>query len=170
MRLTNKFRSDSQTKQACTICIAFSRGGHYLEAMRACKYVLDFPNCNIVYLTYRLSHSDDLDRETYFVRHPKHGYLLTRLFSFAINFAQSLVFFLRLKPSVIVSTGADVTFSLMLIAKIFCRKVIYIESGANVTQPSLTGRLVYPFADLFLVQWEELLSHYPKALYGGPLL
>ena len=39
--------------------------------------------------------------------------------------------------------------------------------GVNANNRSLTGRLVYPFADLFLVQWESLLELYPKAKYVG---
>ena len=33
--------------------------------------------------------------------------------------------------------------------------------------PTLTGRLLRPFADRFYVQWEELLEVYPKAIYVG---
>ena len=46
-------------------------------------------------------------------------------------------------------------------------KVIYLETFARVNDRSLTGRLVYPIADLFLVQWESLLEFYPKAKYVG---
>ena len=39
--------------------------------------------------------------------------------------------------------------------------------GQTVNSGSLTGRLVYPFADLFLVQWKALQQIYPKAIYVG---
>ena len=48
-------------------------------------------------------------------------------------------------------------------------KVIYIESFARVNKPSLTGRLVYNFSDLFMVQWEDMLKEYPKSMLGGDL-
>ncbi|WP_191976308.1 hypothetical protein [Limosilactobacillus reuteri] len=47
------------------------------------------------------------------------------------------------------------------------KKVIYIESFARITTPSLTGKILYHFADLFIVQWKELLKVYPKAKYFG---
>lgn len=49
------------------------------------------------------------------------------------------------------------------------KKVIFIETFANITTKTLSGKLVYPIADLFLVQWEEMLELYPKAKYRGGL-
>ena len=51
--------------------------------------------------------------------------------------------------------------------KIFKRKIIFIESFAKVNSPTLTGKLVYKFADRFYVQWEEMKEFYPNALYEG---
>ena len=53
------------------------------------------------------------------------------------------------------------------IGKIFGSKIIFIETFANRNSKTLSGRLVYPIADLFLVQWEEMLKLYPKAKLGG---
>lgn len=38
---------------------------------------------------------------------------------------------------------------------------------ANINKKTITGRLVYKFADLFIVQWESMLKIYPKAIYRG---
>ncbi|WP_307816097.1 hypothetical protein [Thermobrachium celere] len=42
-----------------------------------------------------------------------------------------------------------------------------MESFAKVNTPNLSGKLIYPIADLFIVQWPELLKFYPKAKYLG---
>lgn len=47
--------------------------------------------------------------------------------------------------------------------------VVYSESFACVEHLSLSGRLVYFFADRFTVQWPQLLPVYPRALYAGRL-
>lgn len=73
----------------------------------------------------------------------------------------------REKPDFVVTTGALIAFPFCLYAKLLGAKVIYIESFARVSDRSLTGKLVYPMADLFLVQWESLLELYPKAIYVG---
>jgi hypothetical protein len=53
------------------------------------------------------------------------------------------------------------------IGKIFGSKIVYIESFANIHTKSVTGKVVYLFADLFIVQWESMLKLYPKAKLGG---
>ena len=54
-----------------------------------------------------------------------------------------------------------------LLAKLFRKKVIYIETFANIKTKTITGRILYKIADLFIVQWESMLKLYPKAIYGG---
>lgn len=49
-------------------------------------------------------------------------------------------------------------------------QIIYVESFARVKSLSLTGRLLYPFVDRFLVQWPELQERYSKAEYRGILV
>ncbi len=70
-------------------------------------------------------------------------------------------------PDVVVTTGALAAYPFCLKMKMKRKKIVYIESFARVTERSLTGRLCYPLADLFLVQWKELLKLYPKAKYIG---
>ena len=68
------------------------------------------------------------------------------------------------------STGADVALPAIVIGKLLRATVIYVESGATLA-PSLTGRLAYPFADLFIVPWPDKLAAFPRAvLASGPLL
>ena len=43
------------------------------------------------------------------------------------------------------------------------KKLIYIESFAKVTSPTLTGKLLYKYADQFYVQWESMKEFYPKS-------
>jgi len=54
-----------------------------------------------------------------------------------------------------------------IIAKLFRKKIIFIESFAKVNSPTLTGKLVYKFADEFYVQWYSMLNIYPKAIFKG---
>jgi len=48
--------------------------------------------------------------------------------------------------------------------------IVYIESFARVKHLSLSGKLLYAFADIFLVQWADLLENYPRAKYLGVLV
>lgn len=94
-------------------------------------------------------------------------HLLAYLFKFPYNILKSLVFYLQFRPQFIVSTGAHTAVGMCYIAKLFGSKIIYLETYANLHTKSLSGKLVYPIAVLFLVQWESMLELYPKAKYVG---
>ena len=83
------------------------------------------------------------------------------------NSFKSLVLYIKIRPQYIVSTGSHTAGPMCLIGHLFGSKIIYIETFANSMTKSKTGRLVYKFADLFIVQWESMLKLYPKAIYGG---
>ena len=93
--------------------------------------------------------------------------ILKYIFTAPYNIIKSLIIFLKFKPDVIVTTGAHTCVPMCYIAKIFGSKVIFIETFANRTTGTVAGRLVYPIADTFVVQWESMLELYPKAIYGG---
>ena len=89
------------------------------------------------------------------------------LFVCIINFIKSFLIFIKQKPDVIVTTGAHTAVIMCYIAKLFRKRVIFIETFANINTKTLAGRLVYPIADTFVVQWEEMKKLYPKAEYWG---
>jgi UDP-N-acetylglucosamine:LPS N-acetylglucosamine transferase len=92
---------------------------------------------------------------------------------FLLRFFQSFFTIRRIlskeKPTHIISFGAMCTVPVCLIGKLMGIPVIYVESYTRLKGLSLTGRILYPFADLFLVQWKQLTERYPKAVYGGAL-
>lgn len=96
-------------------------------------------------------------------------HLLKFLCNFPINIIKSFIAFYKVRPDVVIATGAHTTVPICYIAKLFGKKVIFIETFANITTKTLSGKLVYPIADLFLVQWEEMLELYPNAKYRGGL-
>lgn len=89
------------------------------------------------------------------------------VYSYIECFFVSFKYFFKIKPEVIVTTGAGCTLPICLIGKVFGCKVIFIETFARVKSKTMTGRICYLFADVFVVQWEELLRIYPKAMYLG---
>lgn len=73
------------------------------------------------------------------------------------------------KPDLIISSGAAVAVPFFYLGKLMRKKLIYVEVFDRVDKPTLTGRLVYPIADEFIVQWEEQLKVYPKAKNFGSI-
>lgn len=73
------------------------------------------------------------------------------------------------KPDVVITTGAGIVVFLCVFAKLLGAKLIFIESMARVERPTLTSRMLYPFADLFIVQWQGLMKYFPQAKFLGRL-
>ena len=93
--------------------------------------------------------------------------MLTYPFKLLFNCFKSLFIYIKIRPKYIISTGAHTAGPMCCLGKIFGSKIIYIETFANSKTKSATGSIVYKFADLFIVQWEEMLELYPKGVYGG---
>ncbi|KAI5952265.1 ALG14 [Candida jiufengensis] len=96
----------------------------------------------------------------------------TTLYSFLI----SSITLLNHNPKILLLNGPGTCIPIAYILffyKIFGlnnTKVIYIESLARVNKLSLSGRLIMPIADRFIVQWENLYHQYNRAEYYGILL
>ena len=71
------------------------------------------------------------------------------------------------KPDLIISSGAAVAVPFFWLGKLFGAKTVYIEIFDRIDKPTLTGKLVYPVTDKFIVQWEELKKVYPRAINLG---
>lgn len=71
------------------------------------------------------------------------------------------------RPDVIVSSGAAVAVPFFYLGKLFGMKTIYIEVFDRIDKPTMTGKMVYPVTDRFIVQWEEMKQVYKKAINLG---
>lgn len=84
-----------------------------------------------------------------------------------VNLFRSLWIIQKEKPDVVICTGVLAMIPICVFAKVFGKKLIYIESFAKVTTATETGKLMYKLADRFYVQWEPMLDIFPKATFLG---
>lgn len=144
------------------ICLLCSHGGHLTEVL----YIMEaFEGHETFFVTYDSVRTRQLDRR----------YLLDNIGKNPWKMATAAVRILGIlrneRPDVIVSTGSEIAIPAFYLAKLLRVKTIFIETWTRVEQPTGTGRLVYPVADVFLVQWERLLSKYgKKARYEGAIV
>ncbi len=73
------------------------------------------------------------------------------------------------KPDFIISSGAAVAVPFFYLGKLLRSKCIYIEVYDRMNQSTLTGKMIYPIADRFIVQWETMKKVYPKAINLGSI-
>lgn len=144
-----------------------STGGHLNELLQLRPLMKDYDSYLITEKTKsNLSLKDKFDKVYYLVYGTKKN-LFTYLFKFGFNILKSLILFIKIRPHIIVTTGTHTAVPMCYIAKLFRCKVIYIETFANSKTKTVAGKLIYPIADTFIVQWESMLELYPKAILGG---
>ena len=105
----------------------------------------------------------------YFLPYGTRAKMVSYIFKYSYLCLKTIYLYFKIRPKVIVTTGTHTAGPICVLGKIFGSKVVYIETFANANKKTATGRLIYPIADLFIVQWEEMLKIYPKAIYGGSI-
>jgi UDP-N-acetylglucosamine:LPS N-acetylglucosamine transferase len=73
----------------------------------------------------------------------------------------------RVRPRIMLSTGAGVAVPFAWLGRLRGVKVVYVESFTRIEGPSLSGRLIAPIANRVYAQWPELAAAFPKARYEG---
>lgn len=146
------------------ICYTASNGGHVHELMQLDELFKMYPGILIA----ESRHAENTLDTVYVLpqvnrKNPRY------IFRFLRSFFVIKRILAKEKPTHIISFGAMCTVPVCIIGKLMKSKVIYVESYARVKDLSLTGKIIYPFADLFIVQWKQLINRYPKAVYGGGL-
>lgn len=143
------------------VCLACSAGGHLTELMqleqawgRRPHFFVSDKRLNAVELAKR--------EKVYFLACPRRNPL-----KLLLNTLQSLGLYLRERPDVVISTGADTAIPFCVIARVLGSKVAFIESFCRIRGGSLSGKIMYRLADLFLVQWLVNKKFFPKAEYAG---
>ncbi len=147
-----------------------STGGHLTELMQLKKL---FRKYDYHIITEKTKVNKDLKKDygkrINFVIYGTKDHKFSYIFKLLANCFIELFLYIKIRPKYIISTGAHIAGPMCLIGKIFGSKIIFIETFANKNSKTVTGKYVYKFADLFLVQWEEMLKLYPNAKYWGSL-
>jgi hypothetical protein len=143
-------------------CLAYSPGGHWAELERATTGIVFADVFHVTFDDGRRLPAGGVRR--YLLSHPRRSFWRT-----ARNACQSFLVLWRERPCLVISTGADVAVPILILAKLFGATVVFIETAGSA-EPTLAGRLVYPIADLFIVQWPDRLERFPRAVLANGLL
>ena len=145
-----------------------STGGHLNELMQLSPL---FGKYDYYIITEKDKVNESLKQKyegkLYFLPYGTRTKLFTYIFKYLYLCLKTIYLYIKIRPKVIVTTGTHTAGPMCYLGKIFGSKIIYIETFANRNRKTATGKLIYPIADLFIVQWEEMLELYPKAVYGG---
>jgi UDP-N-acetylglucosamine:LPS N-acetylglucosamine transferase len=144
------------------ILLVASNGGHLLQLLQLADL---WPKARRHWVTFQKSDSESLlaDEQITWAYHPTNRSILNLL----RNFGLALRIVRSRDIQAIVTTGAGVAVPFAVVGRLAGVKVVYIESMARVSSPSLTGRLIYPFANTYIVQWPELQRFFGRAQSFG---
>lgn len=86
-----------------------------------------------------------------------------------VNTHRAIKILRREHPDLIISSGAAPAIPFFWIGKLMGAKTVYIEVFDRIDASTIAGKLCYPVADKFIVQWEEMKNVYPKAINLGSI-
>ena len=152
-------------KSKLRICLVASAGGHLNQLL---KLQNSWNGCDVCCITTSDTVREKLQvyRKVYVVgesnrQHP------VRVISVLLKCIK-VVF--KERADVLISTGASVGCMACFLGKLYGARVVWIDSITNVERISLSGRMVRYIADLFLVQWAELVEKYKNVEYLGAVI
>lgn len=133
--------------QLCQICTAFEDGDlFYVTTMRGLPEKSGFKRFSVV---------QDCNQHTPFK-------------ALRSSF-QMLGILLRVRPDIIITTGALPGLIAVFLGHLMRRRTIWVDSLANAEEPSTSGRKAQRFVSLWLSQWEDV-AEAADGRYEGSLL
>jgi len=146
------------------ICLVGSSGGH-LEHLYLLKPF--WGDKEVFWATFDKEDSRSLlkNQDFYKLYYPSNRSIKALI----INTFRAIKILRKERPDLIISAGAAPAVPFFYIGKLMKIKTVYIEPFDRFNKGSLTGKLCYRVADVFIVQWEEMTSVYPKAIDLGSI-
>ncbi|GGG28293.1 oligosaccharide biosynthesis protein Alg14 [Pontibacter amylolyticus] len=139
-----------------------SAGGHWIQLLRLMPA---FEDNEVIFISTHKSFSDTVKGHDFFVVPDASRWNKLRLIYMGFVMLKLL---LRIKPDVVITTGAAPGLMGILAGKILGARAVWIDSIANVEQISLSGRIALLFADRTYTQWPNLASN--KVYFNGNVL
>lgn len=128
-----------------------SGGGHFVQLRRMRPA---WEHCEVHYLSTLADYANDLEPgATLHLVNDASRWDKLGIARMAMRVAWTLV---KVRPRVIVSTGAAAGYFALRFGKLMGARTIWVDSIANAEELSLTGKMVRKYADLYLTQWPEL--------------
>lgn len=132
------------------VLLISSSGGHWIQLKRLSTI---FDGCNKTYISTAKSYYKTIDEGKFYYVVDANRWNKFKLLWQAITI---LFYLVKVRPDVVITTGAAPGFFALFFAKKMGMKTIWVDSIANIDELSLSGKKVYPYADLWLTQWEHL--------------
>jgi hypothetical protein len=118
-----------------------------------------FEDCEITFVTVNKAYRAQVCNHKFHVLDDATRWNKFKLITMSLKLAWLIM---RVRPHVVVSTGAAPGYVALRLGRMIGAKTIWLDSMANVECLSLSGQKIKGHADLWLTQWDHLAGP------GGP--
>ncbi|WP_076418116.1 hypothetical protein [Colwellia sp. UCD-KL20] len=139
-----------------------SNGGHLVQLLRL------FPAFS-EHDVHLISTSEDGPDETYNEYYSVTDSNFEQKFKLIKTAFETFIIYIKVRPDVVISTGAAPGFFCLLYASIFRKKAIWIDSIANTEKLSMAGGVALKLTKHCYTQWPELAKE-DGPLYLGAVI
>lgn len=158
-------KNQHASSRSPTIALVGSSGGHLAQLLSLREFWGDY---NRFWVTFQKQDAiSALQGEQVYWCHYPTNRNLPNLFR---NTLLAWSILRKERPDMIISTGAAVSIPFFYFGRLLGAKTIFVEVYDRISRPTVTGKMVYPVASHFLIQWESQRRFYPKARYVGELM
>ena len=133
------------------ILLISSSGGHWVQMNRL---TTAFDDADVYFACTDKSYKKIVPADRFFP--VQEASRLSSKWTILLQACTVLKILLLLRPKVVLTTGAAPGFFALFFAKKMGIKTIWLDSIANVDEPSLSGIKAAKYADLYLTQWPHL--------------
>lgn len=126
-----------------------SGGGHWIQLLRLRPA---FENSDVTWITTQADYAKDVSGPLHVVRDAN----MWNKVALVIMFAQVAWLLLRIRPDVVITTGAAPGFAAILFGRVIGARTIWVDSIANSEVMSGSGAKASRWAHVWLTQWEHL--------------
>ena len=140
-----------------------SGGGHWVQLLRLRPA---WEGAKVTYVSVRPAYASDVPGERFVAINDATRWDKVGLIKMA---AKLLLIMIRVRPNVVVSTGAAPGYFAFRLGRLFGAKTVWLDSVANVDEMSMTGMLVKDRATLWLTQWPHLAGDDGPECHGSVL-
>ena len=140
-----------------------SGGGHWMQLMRI-QTVLD--RYDVHYLTTIKGLPEEADVENYEIIPDTSRDNIFSAFLCVWSVFKAMI---KVRPSVVITTGAAPGLIAIILGRIFFAKTLWIDSVANGDELSMSGKISKKFSSVTISQWREVAKKESVGYWGRVL-